>query len=413
MLGRAGGLGQMTVRLLTNIGRLWTGSEVWSNAAMLLDRDRIAWVGPAAGLPSSIPGVIDNIVDVDHVENLGGALVTPGLIDSHSHPVYAGNRWAELAMRSGGSSAAEIAAAGGGVASTVTITRGTDPWTLCSSVRDRLRCWLLSGTTTVEAKTGFHLTRDGELADVRLLRSLEREPGMPRVHATFLAAHAVPPEYFGRRADYVDAVSVWCADAAAAGADSVDAYCDEGGFTAREASWVLTAGRAAGLQPRLHACGDGRLGAALLAAELGCASADLLLGAGHDDVLALAQAGVVAVLCPAAGGDSRRQPPARALLDSGVPIALGSDHSPGGNGITSMPLVISLAIANYGLSVAEALRAATVGGAQALRTPDRGSIARGKLADVVAWDVDHEGAFAWSYGLKPARIWRGGEPVTS
>jgi imidazolonepropionase len=402
----------MTVRLLTNIGRLWTGSEIWSNAAMLLHRDRIAWAGPASDLPSSVPGVVHNIVDVDHVENLGGALVTPGLIDSHSHPVYAGNRWAELAMRSGGSSAAEISAAGGGVASTVTITRGTDPWTLCSGVRERLRAWLLSGTTTVEAKTGYHLTRDGELADVRLLRSLEREPGMPRVHATFLAANTVPPEYFGRRADYVDAVGSWCADAAAAGADSIDAYCDEGRFTPREASWVLTAGRAAGLQPRLHACGDGRAGAALLAAELGCASADLLLGASHDDVLALAEASVVAVLCPATSSDSRRQPPARALLDSGVPIALGSDHSPGGNGITSMPLVISLAIANYGLSVAEALRAATVGGAQALRTPDRGSIARGKLADIVAWDVDHEGAFAWSYGLHPARIWRGGEPVT-
>ncbi len=403
----------MTVRLLTNIGRLWTGSEIWSNAAMLLHRDRIAWVGPAAELPSSVPGVVHNIVDVDHVENLGGGLVTPGLIDSHSHPVYAGNRWAELAMRSGGSSAAEISAAGGGVASTVTITRGTDPWTLCSGVRERLRAWLLNGTTTVEAKTGYHLTRDGELADVRLLRSLEREPGMPRVHATFLAANTVPPEYFGRRADYVDAVSSWCADAATAGADSIDAYCDEGRFTVREASWVLNAGRAAGLQPRLHACGDGRTSAALLAAELGCASADLLLGAGHDDVLALARAGVVAVLCPATTGDSRRQPPARSLLDSGVAVALGSDHSPGGNGITSMPLVISLAVANYGLSVTEALRAATVGGAQALRTPDRGSIARGKLADIVAWDVDHEGAFAWSYGLRPARVWRGGEPVTS
>jgi imidazolonepropionase len=402
----------MTVRLLTNIGRLWTGSEILSNAALLLHRDRIAWVGQAAELPSSVPGVVDNIVDVDQFENLGGALVTPGLIDSHSHPVYAGNRWAELAMRSGGSSAAEIAAAGGGVASTITITRGTDPWTLCSGVRERLRSWLVSGTTTVEAKTGFHLTRDGELADVRLLRSLEREPGMPRVHATFLAAHTIPPEYFGRRADYVDAVGTWCADAAAAGADSVDVYCDEGRFTAHEANWVLTAGRAAGLQPRLHACGDGRDGAALLAAELGCASVDLLLGAGHEDVLALAQASVVAVLCPATGGDGRRQPPVRALLDSGVPIALGSDHSPGGNGITSMPLVISLAVAKYGLSVAEALRAATVGGAQALRTPDRGSIARGKLADIVAWDVDHEGAFAWSYGLKPARVWRGGEPVT-
>src|SRR5215469_18079532 len=167
------------IRLLTNFGRIWTGTEILSNTVILMQDDHIAWAGLATQLPPSIPGVIDDIVDVDQVENLGGALVTPGLIDSHTHPVYAGNRWAELAMRSGGSSVAEIAAAGGGLNSTVTITRGTDPWTLCSGVRERLRSWLMSGTTTIEAKTGYHLTRDGELADVRLLRSLEDEPGMP------------------------------------------------------------------------------------------------------------------------------------------------------------------------------------------------------------------------------------------
>jgi imidazolonepropionase len=403
----------MTVRLLTNIGRLWTGSEVWSNAAILSVDDRIAWVGPASELPSSIPGVISDIVDVDQVENLNGAFVTPGLIDAHTHPVYAGNRYAELAMRSGGSSASEIAAAGGGMASTVTVTRGTDPWTLCNGVRERLRAWMLSGTTTIEAKTGYHLTRDGELADVRLLRSLEGEPGMPRVHATLLAAHAVPPEYFGRRNDYVDAAGSWCADAATAGADSVDVYCDDGRFTTREAQWILSAGRAAGLLPRLHACGESGRGAARLAAEIGCASADLLHGADDDDVAALAQANVAAVLCPAVASESGRTPPVRALLDKGVAVALGSDHSPGGNGITSMPLIISMAISGFGMSVTEALRAATLGGAQALRAPDRGVLVRGRFADIVAWDADHEGAFAWSYGLKPYRVWRGGEPVTS
>ena len=269
----------MTVRLLTNIGRLWTGSEVWSNAAILTYNDRIAWVGRASELPESLPGVVEDIVDVDSVENLGGGLVTPGLIDAHTHPVYAGNRWAELAMRAGGSSVGEIAAAGGGMASTVTVTRGTDPWTLCNGVRERLGEWLRCGTTTIEAKTGYHLTRDGELADVRMLRSLEGEPGMPRVHVTFLAAHAVPPEYFGRRNDYIDAVGTWCSDAAAVGADSVDVYCEEGRFTEREARWVLSAGRAAGLLPRVHACGESRTGAARLAAELGCASADVLHGA--------------------------------------------------------------------------------------------------------------------------------------
>jgi imidazolonepropionase len=401
----------MAVRLLTNIGRLWTGTEVWSNAAILSVGDRIAWVGHASDLPSSIPGVISDIVDVDQVENLNGALVTPGLIDAHSHPVYAGNRWAELAMRANGSTAADIATAGGGLASTVTVTRGTDPWTLCSGVRERLAAWLASGTTTIEAKTGYHLTRDGELADIRMLRSLEKEPGMPRVHATLLAAHAVPPEYFGRRHDYVDAVGSWCADAAAVGADSVDVYCDDGRFNRREAQWILAAGRAAGLLPRLHACGDSGSGAAQLAAEIGCASADLLHGACDDDVAALAQAGVAAVVCPAVTAESGRTPPVRSLLDKGVSVALGSDHSPGGNGITSMPLVISMAIANFGMSVAEALRAATVGGAAALRAPDRGVLVRGRLADIVAWDADHEGAFAWAYGLRPYRVWRGGEPV--
>jgi imidazolonepropionase len=402
----------VTVRLLTNIGRLWTGSEIWSNAAILTQDDRIAWVGPAAELPASIPGVIEDIVDVDHVENLSGGLVTPGLIDAHTHPVYAGNRWAELAMRSGGSSSTEIAAAGGGMASTVTVTRGTDPWTLCNGVRERLRAWLLAGTTTIEAKTGYHLTRDGELADVRLLRSLQDEPNMPRVHVTFLAAHAVPPEYFGRRHDYVDAVGTWCADARAAGADSVDVYCDDGRFTEREARWVLGAGRASGLLPRLHACGDSRNGAARLAAELGCASADLLHGADDEDVAALARAGVAAVVCPSTAIETGRTPPVRALLDKGVAVALGSDHSPGGSGITSMPLVIALAVSYFGMSVTEALRAATIGGAHALRASDRGAMVRGRYADIVAWDADHEGSFAWSYGLKPLRIWHGAEPVT-
>ena len=220
-----------------------------------------------------------------------------------------------------------------------------------------------------------------------------------------------PPEFFGRRNDYVDAVGSWCADAVAAGADSIDAYCDKGRFSAREAKWILNAGRAAGLLPRLHAGGDGRSGAAQLAAELGCASADLLSGAKDEDVTALAQAGVVAVLCPANLSDSRGLPPVRALLDKGVPIALGSGHAPGANGITSMPLVISLAISTFGMSVTEALRAATVGGAQALRAADRGAMARGKLVDIVAWDADHEGAFAWSYGVKPVRVWRGGESL--
>ncbi|HZC39263.1 MAG TPA: amidohydrolase family protein, partial [Streptosporangiaceae bacterium] len=203
----------------------------------------------------------------------------------------------------------------------------------------------------------------------------------------------------------------WCADAAAVGADSVDVYCEEGRFTEREARWILGAGRAAGLLPRLHACGQSRTGAAGLASELGCASADLLHEADDEDVTALATAGVAAVVCPGTALQVGKMPPVRALLDKGVAVALGSDHAPGGTGITSMPLVISLAVAQFGMSVTEALRAATLGGAQALRASDRGTMVRGKYADIVLWDADHEGAFAWSYGLRPLRVWRGGEPA--
>jgi imidazolonepropionase len=402
----------MTVRLLTNIGRLWTGTDVCSNAAILIHDDRIVWAGPASDLPQSVPGVIDDIVDVDHVENLGGGLVTPGLIDAHSHPVYAGNRWAELAMLSSGSTEREIMAAGGGVYSTVTVTRGTDPWTLCNAVRERLRHWIHSGTTTVEAKTGYHLTRDGELADIRLLRGLESEPAMPRIHATFLAAHVLPPEFFGRRRDYIEAVRLWAGDAAAAGADSIDVYCDEGNFTADEARALLLTGKRVGLKARIHACGKDRMGAAHVAAEVGCASADLLNEANEDDIKALAHAGVTATVCPGSSlASGRRKAPVRAMLDRGVTIALGTDHNPGQCGITSMPLIIGLAVAEYGLSVTEALRAATLGGAAALRVGDRGSLAPGMMADIVLWDADHEGAFAWSFGLRAVRVWRGGVAI--
>ncbi|WP_306369917.1 amidohydrolase family protein [Nocardiopsis sp. CC223A] len=401
----------MAVVLLSNIGRLWTGDEMLTKAALLIDGERVAWVGPAAELPQRLPGVYEDLTDVDEIINIGGGLITPGLVDAHCHPVYAGDRYAEVNMWAKGASQGDIFAAGGGVSTTVTITRGTDPWTLCNAVRERLRHWVITGTTTVEAKTGYHLTRDGELADVRLLRSLEEEPGMPRLHITFFPAHGVPPEFFGRPAEYVATVASWLADAAQVGAAGVDVYCDNRQFTTDDARMLLSVGQSVGLRTTLHACSRPRHGAVRMAAELGCTSVDLLHETDDEDILALAATRTPVVACPTTSLHERRHPPVRALLDHGVPVGLGTDHNPGQSGATSMPLIISLSVAMFQMTVQEALHAATVGGARALGIADRGMLAPGNLADLVQWDADHEGAFAWSMGLKALHVWQGGHTI--
>ncbi|HEV7762989.1 MAG TPA: amidohydrolase family protein, partial [Acidimicrobiales bacterium] len=203
-------------------------------------------------------------------------------------------------------------------------------------------------------------------------------------------------------------VAGWTGEAAAAGARFVDVFCDAGYFTVDQARRVLLAGRAAGLRPRIHADEFERTGGSLLAAELHAVSADHLLCVTDEDARALGAADVVATLCPITALALRRTPPARTLVDHGVTLALGSDHNPGQSGTTSMSLVVGLAVHVLGLSVDEALTAATAGGARSVATPDRGAIRPGAVADLVAWDADHEGAFAWDLGLRPRRVWKGG-----
>lgn len=389
--------------VIRGIGRLFTATErgTVERAAVALDGDRIAWVGADEDLPPQLAAGAEEV-------DAGGGLVTPGLIDAHTHPVYAGDRHAEIARRSAGASYAEIASLGGGIASTVAATRaaGADP--LRAAVRARLAGWLAAGTTTMEVKTGYALDREGELAQVRLLAGLADDPALPRLAVTFLGAHAVPPERAGRQAAYATEVAGWCPDAAAAGARFVDVFCDEGYFTLDETREICAAGRAAGLVPRLHADELARTGGALLAAEVGAASADHLLRITDDDAAALAAAGVVAVLAPGTALAMGTMPPARALLDAGATVALATDHNPGTCGMTGMSLVVALAVAGLRMSVGEALLAATAGGAAALRRADVGVVAPGYLADLVLWDAAHEGAFAWAYGLRPLRVWRGG-----
>lgn len=415
----------MTTTFLRGIGRLVTGSAdgLLSDAAILISGERIAWVGPdrpdpPAGLPRP-----DTVVD------LGRGLVTPGLIDAHTHPVYSGNRFAELAGRSEGATYEELAAAGGGIGSTVTATRSVPIDSLAGDVARRLSQWLRSGTTTVEAKTGYHLTREGELNAVRLLARLagrapeaagaEAPAGvdqagglhLPRLAVTFLAAHSVPPEFEGRAEEYTAEAAGWSADAALAGADACDVFCDRGYFTVAQARTVLAAGQVAGLRLRVHADELAHTGGALLGAEMGAASVDHLLCATEDDARALAAAGVAATLCPGTALSLGRTPPARLLAEHGVTLALGTDHNPGTCGMTSMSLVVTLAVHGLGLSVSAALAAATAGGARSLRLADRGRVEPGMLADLVLWDADHEGAFAWAYGLAAVRVWKGGVEI--
>jgi imidazolonepropionase len=388
------------VTLLTGIGRLFTAGPdgVIEDAAVVVDGPTIAWVGRAADAPPT-----DDRVD------LGGALVTPGLVDAHTHPVYAGNRFGEIAARSAGATYTEIAAAGGGIAATVLATRDAAPAALAATVAERLRAWPRHGTTTVETKTGYHLDRAGELAAVDLLASLRDRPGLPDLAVTFLAAHGVPP---GMAADeYIDAAAGWSSAAAAGGATACDVFCDEGYFTVDQARRILDAGRAAGLAARIHADELAHTGGAQLAAALGAASADHLLRVDAADIAALAAASVTAVLCPVTALALGVAPPARAMLDAGVTVALGTDHNPGTSGLTDMTVVIAIAVAALGFSVTEALTAATVGGARSLRLADRGVVAAGRRADLTAWDADHEGAFAWAWGVAPRSVWRAGERV--
>jgi imidazolonepropionase len=398
------------MRRLHNIGRLFTGTQVGviEKAAVICDDDEhIAWCGREGEEPRDLLGY------VAHDEDCEGRLMTAGLIDAHTHPVYAGNRMAEVAMRSAGASYEEVAKAGGGIVATVKATRAATPDALEQATADRLRRWLEGGATTVEAKTGYHLEREGELEATRILKRLSERNDLPRIEPTFLAAHATPPDRGARLGSYAKKVAGWCADAHVAGARFCDVFCDRGYFSVSQSRRILKAALEAQLIPRLHADELARTGGARLAAELHAASADHLLCANRGDAVALARAGVVATLAPATALSIGKLPPVKDLMAAGVVIALGTDHNPGTSGITSMSLVVAMAVAVFKMSVERALVAATVGGALSVSRSDRGAVAHSMLADLVLWDADHEGAFAWAYGLRPLRVWRGGAQVLS
>ena len=387
--------------LLVGIGRLFTsGQPIAENVDVLLDGETIKAIGPAGSLAAPADA---------EVYNCQGALLTPGLVDAHTHPVYPRARLSEIAERSAGASYSEIARRGGGINATVRETR-VAPWgALERDLRQRLQRWLDSGTTTVEAKTGYWLEREGEIEGVRLLHRLSTDPTLPELAVTFLAAHSIPTEFEGEREQYVEAVAGWNAEARRQGAKFCDVFCDEGAFTVAESARVLRSALAAGLQLRVHADELALTGATQMAVDLGAASADHLLRIGTGEIEALAGSSTVATLCPITALSMATKPPARPLVAAGVPLALGSDHNPGTSGTTSMSLVVWLAVTELGLSVEQALTAATWGGALSLALRDRGRVSPGLRADLVLWDADHEGSFAWRPDLEPLQVWRAGQ----
>ena len=356
-----------------------------SQASIAGWQGRIVAIGPAEEVARTV-----RLIDGAAVLDARGRTVVPGFVDPHTHAIYAGDRRQELARRLAGATYAEIAAGGGGIVRTVAATRSASVDELAATTRPRLAAALAQGTTTCEVKSGYGLETDAELRMLRAVRVLAASQPV-ELSPTFMGAHEVPVEYRGRRAEYLRLVvdEMLPAVAAEGLAEANDVFCEDGVFTPAEARRVLEAGRRHGLSPRIHADELGASGGSRVAAEVGAISADHLIYTGEAEADAMARAGVIATLLPAAAFYLKlgRYAPARMLVERGVPVALATDMNPGGGLTPSMPVVIALACFAMGLTLEEALVAATANAAAALGRQDRvGSLETGKQLDAVMLD---------------------------
>jgi imidazolonepropionase len=368
-------------RLATLAGE--SGWGLIEDGAIVTEGDTLRWVGPAADLPADLR------VDAKH--DLGGALVTPGLVDAHTHLVYGGDRSREFEMRLQGASYEAIARAGGGIRSTVTATRAAADAQLLASAVQRGRALCDEGVTTLEIKSGYGLDAHHEARCLRIAREVGEALGIT-VRTTCLSAHALPPEFEGRPDEYINAVCAWLPELHAQGlVDAVDAFCENIAFTPEQTRRVFDTARALGLPVKLHAEQLSNQGGARLAAEYGALSCDHLEHLDDYGIAAMAQAGSVAVLLPGAFHVLRetRLPPVQALREAGVPIAVATDHNPGTSPVLSPLLMISMACTLFRLTPEEALRGMTINGARALGLHDRGQLAPGQRADFAAWPIAH------------------------
>lgn len=378
--------------LVTNDPSLGDGSAlgILTNAALVADGSRVAWVGPAAEAPAA-----DASVDV------GGRAVIPGFVDSHTHLVFAGDRVAEFAARMAGEPYT-----GGGIMTTVAATRAASSEALHTHTRLLAEEMLAHGTTTIEIKSGYGLTVADEARLLEVAREFTSE-------TTFLGAHVVPAEFAHDRTAYVDLVAGDMLAACAPHARWIDVFCDRGAFSVDEARHILRAGMRAGLLPRLHGNQLEHGGAVQLAVEIGAASVDHCTHLSDLDIEALAGSETVATLLPAAEFSTGSEyPDARRLMRAGVTVALATDCNPGSSFVTSMPLCIALAVREMHMSPAEALHAATIGGARALRRGDVGHLGVGAAADLVVLDAPSHAHLAYRPGSPVvAGVWRSGQRV--
>lgn len=384
-----------------------TGWGMLRDAAIAVQDGQIAWLGPAERLPGR---------QARHVLDLQGAWVTPGLIDCHTHLLFAGSRVEEFEQRLEGASYAEIARAGGGIMATVRATRAASAERLLEEGRDRLRNLMREGVTTVEIKSGYGLETETELRMLRVARELGREAPVS-VITSFLGLHALPPEFAADRAAYVDLVAGEMLERAVAEGlvDMVDAFLEGIAFTREEVSRLFEAARTRGLPLRLHAdqLEDG--GGAELAARFGALSADHLEYTGEAGVRAMAEAGTVAVLLPGAFYMLRetRRPPIERFRRMGVAMAVATDANPGSSPLLSPLTALNMACMLFGLRPVEAVRGMTVHAARALGLgADRGSLEVGKRADLAVWRIGHPAELCYWLGADPLELLLiGGEPT--